>query len=206
MSGGASTRRVARTGDRSEDAVMRSVLVLAVLALAAPRDAHACFEPGFEQHHLDRSQLADTTKPGPVSVTMWIEEPGGGGCVGPAANTCGTSGRRLVVRVTASDDQTPPDKLGFRVTVSAGTAPFPEPGDVRALDELLSFPLGESESLDFELAVRAIDLNGNIGPATYTQVAQSSGGEGCASHHAGRAVSFGLVAIVLAFLVARRRR
>lgn len=185
---------------------MRTAVAMAIaLAVVAPRVARACFEPAFEQHHLDRSQLDDTVRPGPVSVTMWIEESDGGGCVGPARK-CGPQGRRLVVMVSASDDQTPPDKLGYRVTISAGSAPFPEPGDVRAVYDQLSFPIGEDGDLDFELAIRAIDLNGNLGPATYTQVARSSSEGGCASHHAGRALSFGLLAVILGFLVARRRR
>lgn len=182
---------------------MRFVLVLAVLALAVPRDADACFEPAYEQHELDRSQLADTVKPSPVAISMWIEEPDSGGCMTPGTKCGQPSGRRLVVMVSASDDQTPPDRIGYRVTVTAGTAPFHVPGDVRPFEDQLSFPLGEAD-VDFELAIRAIDLNGNIGPATYTQVA-SSANEGCASHRAGHAVSFGLVAIVVGFVVRRRR-
>jgi hypothetical protein len=185
---------------------MRSVLLLAALALVPSRVAGACGEPAFEQHALDRSQLDDRVKPGPVAISMWIEEAGGGGCVGPNSTCNPPPGRRLVVHVNASDDQTPPDKLGYRVTITAGRAPFVAPGDIRPdRDDLLAFDLGETEELDFELAIRAVDLNGNIGPATYTQVAQSASG-GCASHRAGRAMSFGLIGIALAFLVARRRR
>jgi len=184
---------------------MRFVLLFAALALAVPRVADACFEPGFEQHRLDRSQLSDTVKPGPVSVSMWIEEAEGDGCEAPGSSRCGSPiGRRLVVMVSADDDQTPPDKLGYRVTVTAGAAPFPDPGDVRAFEEQLSFPLGDSDDIDFELAIRAVDLNGNIGPATYTQVAQSAN-EGCASHHGGHAVSFGMIAFVVGLLIRRRR-
>lgn len=185
---------------------MRTILVLVVLAVIAPRDAHACFEAGFEQHHLDRSQLADRVKPGPVAISMWIEEASDGGCVAPGDKKCGPPPpRALVVHVAASDDQTPPDKLGYRVTITAGMAPFLAPGDIRPGDgDLLVFDLGESEELDFELAIRAVDLNGNLGPATYTQIAQSADSGGCASHHAGRVLSFGVIAIVLAFLLRRR--
>lgn len=184
---------------------MRTALVLVALALAMPRDADACFEPGFEQHELDRSQLADSVQPGPVSVSMWIESPGNGGCSAPSVGTrCEASGRRLVVMVSASDDRTPPDKLGYRVTITAGTAPFPAPGDVRPIGDLLSFPIADDAKMDFELAIRAIDLNGNIGPPTYTQIDEAASGEGCASHQAG-ALSFGMIAIVVGFLLRRRR-
>ncbi len=176
--------------------------VLAALALVRPVPADACAPHRFEPHTLDRSHLADAVKPGPVAISMWIESSPSAGCVGPARDTC-TPARRLVVHVNASDDQTPPDKLGYRVTITAGTAPFAAPGDVRPdRDDLLVFDLGDSEALDFELAIRAIDLNGNIGPATYTYVAQSAGGEGCAS---GNAMSFGAIAFVAAFMLRRRR-
>ncbi|MFN0253661.1 MAG: hypothetical protein ACKV2T_42730 [Kofleriaceae bacterium] len=186
---------------------IRVVAVIALVALVAPPEAEACFEPAFEQHQLERSQLSDTVKPGPVSISMWIEEPDSGGCTMPAREKCGPVGRRLVVLVSASDDQTPPDKLGYRVLVTAGRSPFAEPGDVRPFDgSQLHFELGDSEDFDFELAIRAIDLNGNIGPATYTRVAQAQGNEGCTSHHGRGALSSGVIGIVLALLVRRRRR
>lgn len=183
---------------------MRSMLVLAALALAMPRDADACLQPTYEEHVLDRSQLSDTMKPGPVSISMWIEQPDGGGCATRESRCAEPAGRRLVVMVSASDDQTPPDKMGYRVDITSGRAPFPAPGDVRAIDGLLRFDLGDSEDYEFELAIRAVDLNGNMGPPTYTPIAEASG-EGCASHH-GRAVSFGMLAIVIALVVGRRRR
>ena len=186
---------------------MRTIGVLAAvsLVLGAPRDARACAPVTYEQHLLDRAQLADSVKPGPVALGMWIEQQGDGGCA-TRETQCAPSGRQLVVHVTASDDHTPPDKLGYRVTIPSGRAPFATPGDIRPMDGLLVFELGDSEELEFELAVRAVDLNGNIGPPTYAQVVQSSATGGCASHHAGRAVSFGMITIVLALLVGRRRR
>lgn len=185
----------------------RALLAVLVAALLGPRVAEACFEPGFEQHTLERSQLDDTVKPGPVSVSMWIEGPDGGGCESPSVRPrCSQPANRLVVMVSATDDRTPPDKLGYRVGVTAGTAPFADPGDVRPIDGVLAFAVPEGAELDFELAVRAIDLNGNIGPATYTQVTSSASEGGCSSHHAGRAVSFAMIAIVVSLVVRRRRR
>jgi hypothetical protein len=195
--------------DRGEDARMQRALALAIagLGLVAPRVADACIDVAFEQHSLDRSQLDDTVKPGPVDVSMWIEGPDGGGCEAPSVQRrCDSpSGRELVVMVSATDDRTPPDKLGYRVTVTAGKAPFAAPGDVRPIQGQLFFALPDDGDLDFELAIRAIDLNGNIGPATYTQVTDAASSSGGCAAHRGRAVSIGMLAIAIASITRRRR-
>lgn len=186
---------------------MKLVLGSLLALLASPSHARACAEIGFTQHALDRAQLADTVPPGPVDLSMWIEEPGSGGCTMPAESKCAAaSGRRLVLLVSASDDQTPPDRMGYRVTVTAGRAPFPPPGDVRPVDEMVQLPLGDATGYDFELAIRAVDLNGNLGPATYSRIVDPQGGAGCATHHTGGATSLALIAIALGLTTRTARR
>ena len=177
------------------------VLVVAALAWASPREAAACFEPQPEPHALDRSQLADAVQPAAPSVSVWIEEAQDGGCSGVENPCAAGTGRRLVLMVAANDDRTPPDKLGFRI--GGMGLPFAVTRDMRPVGDLIWFPIADDLEVDFEVSVRAVDLNGNVGPATYVHAAEANGG--CAAR-SGTPMSFALIAIALGLLVRRRRR
>ena len=180
---------------------MRWWLLCAVTLVAARAEATSCRAPLLEQHELDRSQLADTVMPTAPMVSMRIESDDGGGCIGADDPCAAALGRRLVLMVAASDDRTPPDKLGFRIEGASGPLPFDVPGDVRPVDEMISISLAEDVPLDLELAVRAVDLNGNVGPATYVHAEPADSG-GCATSRPG---SFAWIAAAIALALTSRR-
>lgn len=159
---------------------MRHVAIAAVLALtpSVPRPSGACsLVPESSPHLLDPAFAADTTAPGAVTASALVEVPptrDGGGC--GATPLCGDGGSFLVVFVDATDDRTPAGRLGYRLEVVGGQVPAgftlptealaPDGGEVRIRIATARAPFS------VEVAVRAVDLNGNEGPATVITIAQ----------------------------------
>ena len=138
----------------------------------------------------------------------------------PQRSGCGYSGTScddlgsVVIPLGATDDQTPPTQIGFRMSLAAGALPsglsLPSDavkpwGDVLALN----WPDGandDQEPIDFTLRVVAIDLAGNESPPQTVRVADDPGGAGCVVARPGTAPEGAAgVAIGALLLVVRRR-
>ena len=195
----------------------RGTVGLAVfLVLAAPffpGRARAC-EPNIPQAHtIDPAQVGvDQTPPQlaqPTVGELHNNETGGGGCIG--SSKCGWDHSARLTGL-ATDDTTPVDRIGYRVTLVAGDASgltlgLSIPSVARGDDSLLLFWDGDDD-FDFTAQLIAIDAAGNeSAPAT---VHISSGGGGCSVGHrpASHGVALALLALALATAAARplRRR
>ena len=91
------------------------------------------------------------------------------------------------MQVSASDDQTAVENLGYQIEVATGRLPdglvLPT-GAVRTLggNLFLGWIDGASddqEPLSFSLTIRAVDLAGNVGPPVTVTVADPGSGSGC---------------------------
>jgi hypothetical protein len=159
---------------------MKTWLPFAVplLALAYPDPVGACSIVGNPDHQVDQAYADDETPPGAVTASVLVrrfDQGGGGGCGGTAVSSC-YDVAFVEVMVAASDDAAPADQLGYQVRVASGQAPAgmtPPAGAIRATEQgVLVLPFSYMESgFSFELEVRAVDLNGNLGPPTLVAVA-----------------------------------
>lgn len=183
----------------------RALLVVVVvlgMALAVPRAAHACFEVNYEEHQRDAMILGDTTPPGAATASARIERIEDQGC----ASRCGGDDHNVVLSLAATDDLAPPDKLGFRMRVVEGTAPKPVPTvDVVGGEDSVYLDFGDAAGFAYTLEIRAVDLNGNVGPPMLLRVVDPDDG-GCVTHRSAGPGALGLVALALAAALQRRRR
>jgi hypothetical protein len=140
-----------------------------------------------------------------------------GGCSG-SSSSCADIGI-VSVFPEAMDDMTPPEKIGFRITLAAGTLPagLTLPSDVIDLAPNSALQLtwvdgatNDQEIINFTLTVVAVDLAGNES-TPQTVVVQDdgagSGGGGCrlSSRRAPGPAAI-LLAVFAVALAARRRR
>jgi hypothetical protein len=173
----------------------RSVRLLVPGALVAmlllDRPAQACSLAGWTNLVLDPTeQAADRTPPSAPTVSGLRIGRGRGpersGC-GMSASSCDDMGT-VIFAVSATDDRTATNALGYRITFVRGVMP---PGLQLPQGDVLSGTDGtftlfwtdgasdEQEELDFALEVRAVDRGGNVS-ATGTRVeVQSPGSGGC---------------------------
>jgi hypothetical protein len=163
---------------------------LLVFAMAVPV-ASACKPGSLPLHVIDaQAQASDTTPPGPVTVTVSELKRGKGSdtnwaSCSQSATSCDDMGT-VALQVVAQDDQSPPDKIGYQLTLANGQLPsgLALPTDtVRTLAGTLYLHWNdgdsdEQEAITFALAVRAVDLAGNLGP-TATVVVHDPGSGGC---------------------------
>ena len=165
--------------------------VLALMGVATDGRVRACSLAGNQPHTLNQTeQMADRVAPArPAMATVGEMTRGRGprmmGCGGPvAASSCDNLGI-VVLRVEGTDDRTPADQLGYRLTLKSGTLPpgmdLPT-GAVRArpIDParppqlLLAWVDGATnrqEAIDFTLSIAAVDLAGNAGEPIDLRVA-----------------------------------
>ena len=124
-----------------------------------------------------------------------------------SADSCGDF---VSVEITnlASDDLTPANQIGYRLTVVAGSGFTPPQGDIRPgifADSYWLFLDGYPDEIDFTLQMIAIDAAGNESAPWTVRVHEDSGA--CSI---GRRGPDGVVALALAALAlaaaARRRR
>jgi hypothetical protein len=138
------------------------VWLAAAAAIAIiPDPAAACSFVGNRRHVLDPAHAADATPPGPTTVLdVTVGRYDTDGCV---SDTCGAYGV-LTLSLAATDDATPGGDLAYQLVAVRGSAP---PG------LLLDQPIGGDplylyfdfdDVLDLDLEIRAVDLNGNLGP------------------------------------------
>lgn len=158
---------------------MKHVLAVAFLVVAPsiPRPSGACSPAPQDggSHALDPAFSTDTAAPGAVDATFDIyraSNSGGGGC---SHDSCGGGFNEVALQLTAADDRTPGERMGYRFTIVGGQTP-----------PYLNFPTGDrlvgygevnwryDSSFDgkfsFDVEIRAVDLNGNVGPATVVTI------------------------------------
>jgi len=171
--------------------IITSVPVLAIALDARPADACTPFVNG--EYSQDAAHANDSVAPSNVDVNV---------AFGEVPDMCGWD-TGLALRVMASDDMTPTDRLGYQLRIIAGTVPsgWPQsdaPVTVGLAGELV-FQLYDDE-LAFTLEVAAVDLNHNVGPPTIVEIEH---GGGCSS----TAPQFSLVPfLAIAGVVLRRTR
>lgn len=138
--------------------------------LSAITPAGACSLVGNDEHYADAAYASDTVAPSAVTasalVQRYYDDSDGGGCGSPVSS-CGSYGL-VTLSVDATDDEAPAGELGFEVTVVGGTAPKGfnvAATPVRGNEIYLYFSVSQPEGFSVTLQLRAVDLNGNLGPA-----------------------------------------
>jgi hypothetical protein len=172
--------------------------------------ARAC-EPWVpSEQTIDPAQVGvDQTPPQlaqPSVAELQKNETGGTGCT----PKCGSDHSARLTNL-ATDDTTPVDKIGYRVTLVAGAAANLSTGRrndiaVHATSVGLTVFWDGNDDFDFTIQVIAVDAAGNESAPRTVQI--SSGGGGCSigHRHAGDGVALAVVALVLASARARRLR
>lgn len=202
--------RMTSTLLRSSAWISATCAAAALLAHVTP--ASACSLAGNREHYVDSAFASDTTPPGAVTATADVfrhEDDGdGGGCSQIAS--CG-SYALITLQLDATDNAAPADRVGFEITVVDGTPPrdFNLPQQwVGGGEVYLYYSINHRTGYDLTLQIRAVDLNGNLGPPTLLNVKETAAEEeepgGCSTVPAPSAVSLALVSAL--FAVRRRRR
>lgn len=168
---------------------LQSGLVLAFVAVvtlvAAEEAAQACKLAVPRPLVLD-PQSSDTTPPSAPTATVGSIRRGKGpetnGC-SQSASSCDDLGS-IDIALTATDDQATLDTMGFQVEVTEGNPPqtmtLPTGPVLATAGHLyLAWVDGatdEQESIAFAVAIRAVDLAGNLSPPTTVKVTSESSG------------------------------
>jgi hypothetical protein len=188
---------------------MRFLLLVASLLafLVNARPAEACCAiagggaggyGGYSLHVTDPAQADDATPPSAPEVDVDISRYDQG---------CGSNGLDLELTMQATDDRAPAERIGFLVTVASGEFSIEIEDGAIVPNGLVAFYFAEDElPFEGELEVRAIDLNGNIGPPTFVEVwssGPSSRKRFASVRGAGPLLTYGLIG--LALVIARRR-
>jgi hypothetical protein len=180
--------------------------LLAFLVNARPAQAccavagrGACGDSSYGLHVTDPAQADDTTPPSAPIVDVEITRYDQG---------CGSNGLHLDLTMQATDDRAPAERIGFLITVASGEFSIETEDGAIVPYGPVSFYFAEDElPFEGELEVRAIDLNGNIGPPTIVAVsssASSSRQRFASVRGAGPLLTYGMLG--LALVIARRRR
>jgi len=195
------------------------LLALAIAAATAwgPTPARACSFAGPTAHVVDPSlQATDQTPPtfpAPISYEVRRGIQSSGGC---SHSSCEGTGE-IYLSADATDDATPPERIGYRLSREAGTLPsgliLPHGAIEPGLSGPRLFLLWDSgardgdEPIDFTLRVVAIDLAGNESAPQLVRVQDDPpGGCGIARRRASGSGRAALVVAALLLLVAHRRR
>jgi hypothetical protein len=153
----------------------RIVVGAALLCLAGSSVAEPC-SVVIVKHEPDAAERQTDRQP-PAQVTGNVVRVLRGTRAGTSCDNTGL----IVIEITgAKDDRTPREKIGYRITHVAGTLPYGvslpsyvfllpvAAGDVSREVFRVTLPLpwgdratGDQESIDFTLAVVAVDLAGN---------------------------------------------
>jgi hypothetical protein len=138
--------------------------LLAGLGVIAVDDkAQACDPVSNQPYEVDAS-VVDSVPPGAVTASVEVDL---AALRESDSSTCrDISFARLVV--SASDDQTPSEELGYQVTLLCRDLPPVEEGPVRGWDGNLYYSWSPSLETGFHsmVGVQAVDLAGNVGPMT----------------------------------------
>ncbi|MGN6108822.1 MAG: MYXO-CTERM sorting domain-containing protein [Kofleriaceae bacterium] len=184
-------------------------LTLAATIGLAPRPADACDLVSNRPHERDPAHAADTVAPSApriVDTTVGRSEDDAG-C--GAYGSCGSYGW-FQIEMQAFDDATPADRIGYQVRLIGGVLPagLTLPTTPLFGEYGLTFYFDiDAPSFVADLEVRAIDLNGNLGPPTVVTIADHVDDGGCAAGGRTRPIAgAGVALLVLGMLVRRRRR
>lgn len=168
------------------------VTALAALSWVAPRRAQACSYGPLPPHPTDPAEAAvDGTPPSAIAKPSFTVKRGHGpegSCGSQSSDSCADTGSISVHFEPATDDRTDAATMGYQVEVVDGVAPtdptWPSSA-VRAYDgNTLYFHWSDGESdeqetIDFTLALRAVDRAGNQGPATEIRIRHGGSEESC---------------------------
>jgi hypothetical protein len=189
---------------------MRVALCAVLVALfAVPGDADACElePPQITPHELDPAYANDTVAPGtPQAMFSISRHEVGGGC---AQTDCDGKYANVYVDVTGGDAQTPPERLGYILTITGDTPArlfTAVPNGMPVFQPQGSFTYGfdyDDHEYAFDLEVRTVDLNGNVSEPMLLHIAEHDAG-GCSTTSSMRSVWLALP--VIGFVLRRRRR
>ena len=198
-----------------------SLLIAAVTAAgvaSAPADARACSLVGPQPHIVDPTlQASDQTPPTlPTPLPARIkrgELVQQTGC-GAQVSSCDDLGI-IYITAQATDDMTPPEKVGYRLSLESGMLPpgltLPpdaiEPGE--PTDQLVLYWSDGADQPPFAFTIRivAVDLAGNESPPQLLLIAdEPSGHAACAVARGGVSRPALAALAALAVLLATRRR
>jgi hypothetical protein len=194
------------------------LLIVAVAAVAGlPADARACSIAGPVEHVVDPSmQATDQTPPTlPPNIETTIKRgmgPQQQGC-GQGSSSCDDLGV-ITIAARATDDVTPPTRIGYRLTLAAGSPP--------AGLQLPAYPVefaggggvalawrdgatDDQEAIDFTLKIVAIDLAGNESAAQTVRVSDDSGHACAVARRAAHWQGLAGVTVGAILLMARKR-
>lgn len=178
-----------------------AIVALALPVLLSPRPASACSLPAPVVHALDSAYAADTTPPSAVTGSASITRHRN------ASSSCFDIAYTYLT-LSATDDAAPPERLGFKLAFVSGELPdgMTLPTDIQVGNPQLFFNYRDESGFSFELEVRAVDLNGNLGPPTLLLVEESpddlDDDGGCST---GNTPGAALALLALAFVRRRRR-
>jgi hypothetical protein len=193
---------------------------LAAGAIYAATPARACSLVGPTTHVLDPAMQA-SDQVAPVLPDAITYEVGRGtqreGCGG--ASSCDGIGT-VTIAAGATDDATPPGKIGYRLVREAGTLPTGLGLPAEAIETAFGAPAGTlllnwdsgasggDEAIDFTLRIVAVDLAGNQSPPRSVRIVDAGPDTGCAvaRRTRARAATAGLVALAALVVAARGRR
>jgi len=169
-----------------------------------------CSIAGFQEQMLDAAQADDHVAPAAATASFDIVrfDDDNGGCAGGAENSCSDTAI-VAIAVSASDDRTPADQIGYQLALVSGELPagmtLPQ-GAVVPFDGKLNFVFRAEDRAGFtaDLEVRARDQNGNLGPPTIVTISEAGDG-GCRTSGASGLGLWVLVAFAWLMRPARAR-
>jgi hypothetical protein len=194
--------------------VLLTAALLSAFVAALRADAHACSHAGPIVHQVDPSlQASDQVPPVlPASIPFQVYRgTQSGACSGSSCDGIGV----ISIAADATDNTTPPERIGYRLSLATGTLPsglilspdaIEPPGSDARLELLWDSRVGGGdEPIDFTLRVVAIDSAGNqSGPETVHVQDDPGGGCAIARGGAGRR-PLAWLALAALLLAARRR-
>ena len=192
----------------------RAAVAVALGACAiviSPRAAPACESPGFVPHVIDATMRGiDQTPPTlPKPVVARITRHDGTGCM--SGDSCGDFTSVNITNL-ATDDMTPPDRIGYRLALVAGALPsrFTLPAGVVdvALSDASVWLMwsGLEGDIDFTLQLVAVDTAGNESAPETVRIRDDAGGCSVGRGKGAGEVGLTLAAFGLATVVRRGRR
>jgi hypothetical protein len=161
---------------------------------------------------MQASDHVPPTLPASIPVEIsWVNPSMDTGSCSGSSSTCDNLDR-IELAADATDDMTPPDRIGYRLTLEAGTLPA---GLVLPADAFEGTPDGKLDLLwfnanhdpvDFTLSVVAIDLAGNESAPQTVRVSDDQSHACAIAHPRASRPGLGWIATVGLLLAAWRRR